>query len=237
MGPLLAALLVLVDPGHDPSSPGATSARGRPEFELNEEVAELVGAALAKVKGLAVERTRRRDESLSPRDRGLRANERHAALLLSVHHDAVKDEEETPWEVDGVARRHSEVARGFSLHVRGDVPAAVAVARALGRALVSAGFVPTTYHRAQFPVIAGELGIYDRRHLAMLNAAQVPAVLLECGFIIHRDEELELRRPERRALLAAAVAGALGQLAALVAAPATPMPGAHSTAKVPLVTP
>ncbi len=221
---LLMALLVLVDPGHDPVHFGATSARGVPEVQYNDRMASVVAARLAKVPGLRVERTRRDDQQMTARERGLLANRRQAALLLSLHHDAVHDEDERTWIFDGKQERYSEAGRGFSLHVRGDRPVAVRIARAIARELVKNGFRPTTYHANEFPVLDAKLGIYDRRHLAMLNAAKVPAVLLECGFIDNRDEELELRRPEVRARIAEAIVRALRRLPKLLKSPA---PAAH----------
>ena len=45
---------------------------------------------------------------------------------------------------------------------------------------------------------------YD--NLVVLYRTRLPAVLFEAGVIKHRDEELELRDPERQARMADAVA-------------------------------
>ena len=227
---LLAALLVLVDPGHDPAKPGATSARGVPEVQLNDELAALVVARLRAIPGLTVARTRSDAELMSPRARGLLANRRHAALLLSIHHDAPLDTDERAWTFDGRPEHYSEGIRGFSLHVRADDPVAVRVARAIARELVASDFHPSGYHASEYDLVDAKLGIYDRRHLAMLNAAKVPAVLLECGFITDKAEELELEKPEVRAKLAGAVARALGSWPTLLAPPPVV---AHARAKTP----
>jgi hypothetical protein len=50
----------------------------------------------------------------------------------------------------------------------------------------------------------------------------MPAVLLEAGSIINRDEELELKAPERRALISAAVVKAAASYCATM-----PSRGAH----------
>ena len=43
----------------------------------------------------------------------------------------------------------------------------------------------------------------------MLKAAQLPAILLECGVIIHREEELLVQRPDYQDLIAHALVKAL----------------------------
>jgi N-acetylmuramoyl-L-alanine amidase len=229
----LAATLIVLDPGHSAKAPGALSARGRDEVVFNEEMAGLLERALAALPGVKVARTRAAGEELDLKGRAARAA--GAALLLSVHHDSVLDAEEVPWDDHGTQRLHSAVARGFSLHVRADQPDAVRVARAIGHALAAAGFAPTRYHERLYKVIDREAGVYDRPNLALLKAATVPAVILECGFIIHRDEELELLDPARRARLVDAVVRAITSalpLPAIAAVPAVaPAPTDGGTAR------
>ena len=54
-----------------------------------------------------------------------------------------------------------------------------------------------------------EAGVYRYDQLVVLRKTLMPAVLMEAGSIINRDEELELASPERRALTSAAVAAAV----------------------------
>ena len=54
-----------------------------------------------------------------------------------------------------------------------------------------------------------EAGVYRYDHLIVLHTARMPAVLLEAGSIINRQEELELATPERRLMVAEAVAAAV----------------------------
>ena len=200
-----AGLLIMLDPGHHAGSPGATSAHGRPEYELNVEMARLLEQELAAA-GVRVEWTRAVDEQVELEERARRANEKKAALLLSLHHDSPKERDLVPWNDAGTQRLHTTVTRGFSLHVRADKPEDVRIARAIAQALVEAGFAPTAYHAADYQPIDLALGIYDRPNLKVLRLATVPAVLVEFGFIAHREEELELRKPEVRARLVKAVA-------------------------------
>lgn len=204
MAPALVALLVALDPGHSPQRPGALSARGRGEAEFNLAMVERVGRELATAPRVKVRRTRRDWADATLRQRAQSAA--GASLLLSVHHDSPHPDDFDLWWDGDVARLHSAAGRGFSLHVRGDRPDSVRVARAIGRALVDAGFVPSRYHVDYLPVIDESLGIYDRRRLGLLNWARVPAVILECGFISHLDEEAELGQGDRQLKMARAIA-------------------------------
>jgi N-acetylmuramoyl-L-alanine amidase len=206
MTPALIALLVALDPGHSPAAPGAISARNREEQRFNLEMVSLVESALAANGRVRSKRTRGPFENPSLYERARRAGASRARLLLSIHHDSPHPDDFDAWFDGDTVRVHSPAARGFSLHVRGDRPEAVQAARAIAGELVAAGFAPTTYHVGIFPVIDESLGIFDRRRLGLLNSARVPAVILECGFISHLEEELELADPQRRERMARAIA-------------------------------
>jgi N-acetylmuramoyl-L-alanine amidase len=51
--------------------------------------------------------------------------------------------------------------------------------------------------------------VYYFDKLAVLKSATMPAVLLESGVIVNRDEELTLSKPETRQAIAKAVAEGL----------------------------
>ena len=54
-----------------------------------------------------------------------------------------------------------------------------------------------------------DAGVYRFDQLVVLRMTRMPAVLLEAGSIIHRDEELKLLAPERRALIMESVVDAV----------------------------
>jgi N-acetylmuramoyl-L-alanine amidase len=58
-------------------------------------------------------------------------------------------------------------------------------------------------------LIDEEAGVYRYDHLIVLHSAHMPAVLLEAGSIINRQEELELATPERRLMVAEAITAAV----------------------------
>jgi N-acetylmuramoyl-L-alanine amidase len=63
----------------------------------------------------------------------------------------------------------------------------------------------------QHPLLDKENGVYDYDELIVLRKTRMPAVLLEAGSIINRDEELKMASPERQELIGDAVATATKQ--------------------------
>jgi hypothetical protein len=51
--------------------------------------------------------------------------------------------------------------------------------------------------RFRHELIDAEAGVYRYDHLIVLHSTVMPAVLLEAGSIVNRQEELELATPER----------------------------------------
>jgi N-acetylmuramoyl-L-alanine amidase len=78
----------------------------------------------------------------------------------------------------------------------------------------SRGFVFTPHHNEPIPgenrpILDAPRGVYQYDDLIVLKHSPMPAVLLECGVIIHREEELELKKPETQARIAEAAANAI----------------------------
>jgi N-acetylmuramoyl-L-alanine amidase len=73
-------------------------------------------------------------------------------------------------------------------------------------------------HRRRILVDA-EAGVYRYDQLIVLRATRMPAVLLEAGSIVNRQEELELATPERRSLTSAAIVAAVENFCAVRARP------------------
>lgn len=199
--------LVVIDAGHSIEEPGARSARGVGEHDFNVAVAERVRSRIALRRRADVEVIGVGERAIGPRERARLASSRHAALLVSIHHDAAHPEDRLP--ADGGRTSYSVVARGFSVHARGDSPRSVALAQILAARMRSHGFTPSAYHASRHPPIDLALGIYRRDHLALLNSSTVPTVILECGFISDREEERELADPATRERIADAVAEAV----------------------------
>jgi N-acetylmuramoyl-L-alanine amidase len=208
------AATVALDVGHFLAAPGAISARGRAEFEFNRDLARVLADALAE-RGLRVKLIGA-DGAMAR----LTARTRAAAgadFLLSVHHDSVQPHYLDGWVYGDALRAYSDRYAGFSLFVSRANPGvkqSLACASAMGAALRRAGFTPSLYHAEP---VAGEFkpfadrtnGVHYYDNLVVLKTATSPAVLLESGVIVNRDEELRLSEPAVRAAIAAAVAEGL----------------------------
>ena len=97
-----------------------------------------------------------------------------------------------------------------------DRAGSLAFGHLLGLALETRGLSYTPHYtlalmanRRRELLDAAAAGVYRYDQLIVLRDTRMPAVLLEAGSIVNRDEELELGTAERRALISAAVAAAV----------------------------
>ena len=200
---------IAVDVGHDLRNSGAVSARGRNEYDFNLDFATLL-APLLRERGLAV-----REINFDGRIANLLSRPRAAAgsdFFLSIHHDSIGESWLLPWVWDGVEQTHTEAKRGFGLFVssaNADLAGSLRCASTMGAVLRRAGFVPTPWHGRKHVAADADNGVWYYDNLVVLKNARQPAVLFEAGVIKHKDEELELRDPERQARMADALATAL----------------------------
>jgi N-acetylmuramoyl-L-alanine amidase len=210
------AATVAVDVGHFLEEPGATSARGRPEFEFNRELAVEIESA---VRGSGLKTTLIGYDGFMSQLTRRTAAAAGADFFLAVHHDSVQPYLIRTWEYDSVERLFNDDHAGFSLFVSRKNPAvkkSLACASAIGEALRAAGFVPSLYHADPIP---GENkpfadkrnGVHYYDNLIVLKTARSPAVLLEAGVIVNRDEELRMRSAETQRLVGGAVARGLAR--------------------------
>lgn len=202
---------VAVDVGHTVSRPGATSARGIPEFQFNRALAKALRTAL-EAKSCRVGMVNEEGEIAALSDRAAKAGE--ARLFVSIHHDSVQPHYLEQWVFDGADRRYSDRFSGYSLFVSRDnaFPAeSLLCASAIGAALRASGYSPSYYHADAIP---GENrpfadrsnGVHYYDQLVVLHTAKQPAVLIEAGVIVNREAEQMLAMPETRQNIAQAIA-------------------------------
>ena len=119
-----------------------------------------------------------------------------------------------------------------------DRAGSLAFAHSLGQELQKRG-LPYTPHYT-FPVmgryrrelIDQEAGVYGYNHLIVLRRSSMPAVLLEAGSIVNREEELELATPERRQIVAEAVTAAVEDFCASRGQTVADRPAANSSGSI-----
>jgi N-acetylmuramoyl-L-alanine amidase len=210
---------VVLDVGHTAKSPGAKSARGVDEFDFNLRLARQINQALLDAgfaKTILMVTDGRAARSLHTRV--ARANQLSANLLLSIHHDSVPDRFLEKWAYNGKPGKFSDRFKGHSIFVSGDNPDpkdSLLFASTLGQQLKALGLQYTPHYTESFmgrwrhTLLDADAGVYRYDTLFVLREARTPAVLLEAGSIINRDEELVMASPERRQLISAAVVDAI----------------------------
>ena len=205
---------VALDVGHYHSAPGAISARGREEFQFNRALALRIAESLQQ-RQIAIQLIGAEGDQSRLSGRTAQASE--TSFFLSVHHDSVQPHLLQRWEFGGQTRLFSDQHAGFSLFVsraNPDVAGSLRCASAIGRALRVAGFTPSLYHAAPIagefkPFADRENGVHYYDNLVVLKTARQPALLLEAGVIVSRDEELLLLTPAYQARMSEAVADGL----------------------------
>jgi N-acetylmuramoyl-L-alanine amidase len=220
-----AAFRVVVDVGHTAKAPGAISARGFYEYDFNLRLATLIeqklrNAGFAKTVLLVTDGPARK----SLFDRVARANASSADLFLSIHHDSVPDSFLQAWEYQGEELHFSDRFKGHSIFFsidNGDPDGSLEFGRMLGEQLKARGLQYTPHYVEKFMghrqrlLVDVRAGVYRYDQLIVLKSTRMPAVLLEAGSIINRDEELVMNSPARQALVGAAVIDAVDSFCAV----------------------
>jgi len=209
--------LIVIDAGHGGRDPGARGAH-RNESEINLAAALMLRDELVRSGRFRVLLTRESDVYVGLSERVRIARRADADLFISLHADAGADPATRGASVytlseQGASRAVREVTRADDwhrdLHLPGRDPS-------VDRILLDMTQRATQNRSAQFArVLLAHLEsaghpMLRRSHrdagLAVLLAPDVPAVLLEMGFITNPDDERVLGDPTRRRRLVGAVA-------------------------------
>ena len=210
---------VVLDVGHTAYSEGATSARNVAEFVFNLRLAQRIEDKL-KADGFPETKLLVTEGKARPSlvKRVVAANEWHADLFLSIHHDSVPNSLLENWEFEGKKSHFSDRFSGYSVFVSRNNPdfkTSLAFAELVGKEMKAQGlqyaqqYTQAIMGRYQHPLLNKETGVYSYDQLKVLRSTRMPAVLLEAGSIINRDEELKMDSPERRDIISNAVATAV----------------------------
>ena len=209
-----APLRVVIDPGHGGIDPGAERG-GLEEADLMLLIADELSEALTRA-GLQPILTRTSDLFVPLEERLTIARTNGADLFLSLHADALAGEQTTGASVytlsagagdaasARMAERHNsdDLLSGVDLTGEGD---------RMARLLMDLARAETGPQSARLAdaLVAGlretgaTLNSRPRREarLAVLNAADFPAVLVEVGFLSSEADRMRLTDPEARALI------------------------------------
>jgi N-acetylmuramoyl-L-alanine amidase len=214
-----SAFRVVVDVGHTIDVPGAVSARGVPEYAFNLQLAQQIrqvldddgfGKTVLLITGTA--------PPLGNIQRAMRANDMPADLFIAIHHDSVPDNLLQTWQYGGQDNRYNDDYPGYAIFIsndNGDRAGSLLFGKFLGTFLQALGLHYTPHYTLPImgnrrrELVDSEAGVYRYDQLIVLRRTRMPAVLLEAGSIVNRDEELALGTEERRALTSAAITAAV----------------------------
>jgi N-acetylmuramoyl-L-alanine amidase len=205
-GPAVAAPpTVVVDPGHGGSNTGA---RARVPGVYEKHVTLAIARALANAlepAGVRVILTRSRDEYLTLRERGRRANAAHPDCFLSLHANASPEHGRRGVETFVLAREAAEVEARRSTDGRDGVEALLAELERLEAQRGSAALAHALQARLAPTGTPADRGVKQAAY-DVLAGVHAPAALVEVGFIDHPVEGAELLRPEVQRRIAAQLA-------------------------------
>ena len=217
--------VVVLDAGHGGHDEGATGPSGLHEKDVVLDVARKLAQRLEK-RGVKVILTRSKDRFLSLEERTAVANDARADLFLSIHANASKSRkprgietyfaalEASDDDARETAERENMAFGAASPGLRSDDPLAAIL-----------GDLIATQHlqeSSEFAKIAQKelagIGRAKSRGVkqapfVVLMGVQMPASLVEIGFLTNPDEERGLRRAGRRDAIAEALADAVDAFA------------------------
>ena len=147
-----------------------------------------------------------------------RANKKGADLFLSIHHDSVPGIYNESWEFEGKKRHFNDLFGGYSVFVSQRNPRygeSLRFAKLLGNQMADQQLNFARQYdlwfmgKYQRPLLDSDAGVYRYDELIVLKMTSMPAVLLESGSIINRDEELVMASDAHKNKVATAVTGAV----------------------------
>lgn len=208
--------LVVLDPGHGGSNPGAMGTTGLHEKQLALVLANRIAERL-RARGIAAQLTRTTDQTLTLRQRVAIADQRAADLFLSIHANASPTRTQRGYETY-VLTAHGIDIEGRALRSDTTTPRPAidpAVALILddverGASQWEAADLAWRIQRALRDRRGpdGDRGVRQDAHHVLLGAT-MPAVLVEVGFIDHPIEGRQLAEPAVQAQLADAIVEAI----------------------------
>lgn len=205
---------IVIDPGHGGYDPGTTGRSGLREKDVNLDIAKRV-ASLLKSDGFEVILTRSTDTFIPLNRRAEIANDAKANLFVSIHSNANRVRSLNGFEVYYVGTNVSDTKRAL-LAAKSDT-LNIANARFASQDLDIKAIVWDliyTYSRAESIELSHSicrimssnldchiLGVKGAR-FEVLREAQMPAILIEVGFLSNHGEESKLKNGFYRQKLA-----------------------------------
>ncbi len=214
--------LLMIDPGHGGHDPGAIAANGVQEKSVTLDIALSMADALESASGgsLRAKLTRQSDIFLPLQDRLELAHDAKADLFLSIHADSAPNQAARGLSVYTLSEKASDkLAEGLAEKENraglSDGIDAMGVDREVAAILfdLTARRTRNTAQRAKSWFVRS-MGRNWRllenparsANFAVLRSPNVPAMLVETGFLSNPDDELLLSQPKQRRKIAGLMA-------------------------------
>ena len=215
--------LIVLDPGHGGSDPGAISQSGRYEKNLTLQMAKEIKAALDKTGLYRVVMTRDSDKALALRQRIRIAHNHQADLFISIHADSAKNknakglsvytisEKASDREAQLLAERENKADIIFGVDLSDQTPE-------VSNILIDLEKRATMDKSALFAYIlvkkmGANVTLVPNAHrfagFVVLKSPSIPSVLVEIGYLSNKQEEKLLTQSKYRAKLANSVVQAV----------------------------
>jgi N-acetylmuramoyl-L-alanine amidase len=223
-GPRRARPLVVIDPGHGGYDPGTQSAAGGAEKDLALAIASHLQRVLAEA-GVDAELTRADDRFLSLAERTGIANRERAALFVSIHLNSSPDTGTSGIEsyyLDNtsdratirLARMENGAASGSGDHREPNLNYVLTDLRQgdkANEAVALAGMIEAESVAAADRATGIQLLALGARQgpFYVLVGAEMPSVLVECGFLSNPEEARRLSDPRYQEALADGIGAAI----------------------------
>ncbi len=187
---------IVIDPGHGGTNEGAIGVAKIHEKHLTLQIALLLADRLRKaMPDTEIILTRQRDQALSLGERIDIANRAKADLFLSLHFNSSNNPEAIGFESFWVGQFWESDMRRDGVEITDEIRAQRERAGALGERMAQS-FNRAMRHR--FTVL--DRGVKPGDY-TVLTRAEVPAVVIEMGFLSHADEGISLTTSPHRAKL------------------------------------
>ncbi len=195
--------IIVLDAGHGGYDPGAVYTHDEIEYKekvINFAVTKKVYDILT-AKGIRVEMTRSGDTYPTLTERADFANKLGAAMFVSIHTNSAENNN----NANGIEVYYSKTNNSDRY------------------GLTSKELATDVYKNLIKNTSASQRGVKTEQH-AVTRRSEMPAILIELGFITNKDETLKLYSDEYQDLLAGAIAAAVIDNMGTVQIPPLPMP-------------
>jgi N-acetylmuramoyl-L-alanine amidase len=220
----LALRKIVIDAGHGGIDPGARTLNGLAEKDIAFDIARRL-EVLLRDRGFAVAMTRLSDETVSLRERSLRANRTRADLFLSIHVNSLPQQDRRGVETyylgfpsDRLGEWLAGAENASSGYSVADVRAVLEGVYANVRAKDSRAFAETVQRHIYEALRRASPDLEDRgvktAPFVVLVGTRMPAILAEVSCISNDQEALLLEQAEHRQAIAEALAGGVVAYAA-----------------------